>query len=88
MLTATFCWDRYRRGDAGRRVRVRLADCGSPRIGDPLRSVGLGVCSSEVVDVVSLISRNPRLGNPGKTSSTGFLGVRIRFGEPRGLEER
>lgn len=56
-----------------------------------LRSVGLGVCSSDMspVSLISLkASLDPRYARPGKTSSTGFRGVRIRLGDPRGLAGR
>lgn len=47
MLPAVeFCWV-YRRGEDGRRDRVKLADRGIPNIGELLRSGALGVCSSE-----------------------------------------
>lgn len=90
VVAVAFCWARYRRGEDALRV-LKLAAGGRPRMGELLRSVALGVCSSGT-SPVSLMSLNasldPRLGMPGKTSSTSFLGVRIRLGEPRGLAGR
>lgn len=88
LLAVEFCWEIYRSGDAGRRVRGKFVGWGKPRMGELLRSAALGVCSSEESPPVSLISLKPRAGRPGKTSSTGFLGVRTRLGDPRGLAGR
>jgi len=43
VLAALLCWTRYRRGEEGRRVRVKLADGGRPRTGELLRSGARGV---------------------------------------------
>lgn len=78
----------YRRGEDGRRLLVKLAPGGNPNIGELLRSAARCIRSLEGKSPVSLMSLNPRLGRPGKTSSAGFLGMRARFGDPTGLAGR
>jgi hypothetical protein len=79
---------RYRRGEEGRRVRTKPPLLGGrPRMGEGLLSVARGVWSRGTASPASRISFRAREGRAGKTSSTGFLGVR-RLGEPMGLEGR
>lgn len=87
LLAVAFCEAMNRSGEDGLRVRGKLAEWGSPNTGEPLRSVARGVWSVVSVSPISLISLI-RLDNPGNTSSAGFLGVRIRLGEPSGLDGR
>ena len=80
-------WDPYRRGEDGRRERVKLVLDGRPSTGDLLRSIALGVSSSERPPS-SVIFLNERFGMTGKTSSAGFRGVRFLLGDPKGLAGR
>lgn len=82
------CWATYRRGEAGRCVRVRLLFVGIPNIGEMLRSEGIIGDSRGDVGGISPMFASARWGIPGKISSTGFLGVRTRLGEPAGLAGR
>lgn len=81
------CWARYRRGEAGRRVREKLLLLsGRPKTGELLLSEACGVfrSSSGIAspDSLTLLRERVRFGRPGNTSSTGFRGVRVRLGEP------
>jgi hypothetical protein len=67
---------------------MRVPDGGRPSIGELLRSDESGVLSSADKSPVSLMCPRPRFGRLGNTSSTGFLGVRTRLGDPAGLEGR
>jgi hypothetical protein len=62
----------------------------STRLGELLRSVALGVSSSssKIAMGFSPTSVLSRERAPGNISSTGFLGVLARLGEPAGLEGR
>lgn len=81
------CWDIYLRGDDGRRVRGKSADCCNPRTGELLRSASTFGSKGDGKPL-SLIPPRPLCANPGNTSSAGFLGVRTRAGDPSGLEGR
>jgi len=83
--------ERFRKGEAGRRLLGTVLFRGRPNVGELLLSSGLGVSSSsEIAETLCQMSTGVRLlgGNPGKTSSAGFLGVLLRCGEPAGLEGR
>jgi hypothetical protein len=76
---------RCRKGEAGLRTRVKLPLEGIPKIGEALRSDIFEVSSSIGGWPLSLTLIKARFGNPGNTSSAGFLGMRTRAGEPKGL---
>ena len=85
----------YRRGEAGR-LRGKVWLGGRPSIGDMLRSAVVDVSSTASTSLIppnvrtgrteSFVPPDMRFGRPGKTSSAGFLGIRTRFGEFRGLD--
>lgn len=78
--------DTCRSGDDGRRLRKRPEDWYGLSIGELLLSTG--VKSSEASAPFSFMSMRPLFGRPGNISSTGFLGARMRLGEPTGLAGR
>jgi hypothetical protein len=57
-------------------------------VGELLRNWTRGVSSLSVMVATGSLKTRGRFGIPGKTSSTGFLRARRRWGEPRGLGER